>query len=679
MADIFISYARADRARIEDLGSWLGKAGYTVWWDRQIVGGEDFYEAIERELAAAKIVVVAWSQESSKSRWVKDEAGVAAEAGKIIALSLDGSEPPIGFKQFHAIDGTDDDEVVREELVRAIKAKLEGVNAPAASSSRQKTNKQSKRPRGLVLAGIAGALLIGAGWIAYNNTEASRSISDNLSRAERLAAPEKSIAVLPFVDMSANGDQDYFSEGVSEEILNALVRVPDLKVAGRTSSFYFKDKNIDLREIGEALDVAHILEGSVRTQGDKVRITAQLIRAADGYHLWSDTYDGTLDDIFDLQETISRAITNELEIILGEQAGSRLAIGLTQNRDAHDWFLQGRNLSLSSFKAEDLYEARQMLQRAVKLDPDFAAAWSELVRVNGQIAAFVVSSSAEESLESVEFAARQALRAEPELGMSQLAMQRYHRYSNQLAQATSYGRAAFELEPENSEINGVLGDHFAYLGRTRDAMPFLQRASELDPMRTDPWVFLSVTRNIEGDLAGAERAAKRAIELGNVGGYAALSDALYLNGEMQEAADVMMDFREAILDQLPENLRVKELWEGAARAYYLDNDAAVGNMRSLATLIMESEELQINAFFLGLLARTYMFDEMFEYWGRGGGTNAVLGASLWGDMDWAKAARAHPGFAKFAEENGFLEEWQANGWPDKCRPLDADKATFTCN
>ena len=136
------------------------------------------------------------------------------------------------------------------------------------------------------------------------------------SQAESSKANEKSIAVLPFADMSQAGDQEYFADGISEEILNALVKASGLRVAGRTSSFSFKGKDNTIKQIGEALNVAHVLEGSVRKQGNKVRITAQLIKSDNESHLWSETYDGSLDNIFDLQENISRQVTEELKIIL---------------------------------------------------------------------------------------------------------------------------------------------------------------------------------------------------------------------------------------------------------------------------------------------------------------------------------------------------------------------------
>jgi TolB-like protein len=154
-------------------------------------------------------------------------------------------------------------------------------------------------------------------------------------------APDpKSIAVLAFTDLSPKHDQDYFSDGVSEEILNALVRVQDLKVAGRTSSFYYKGKNVDLRTIGKALGVAHVLEGSVRTQGERVRITAQLIRTTDGIHLWSKDFDGTLDDVFKLQDRVARAIVDELKPMLVGDQKTQLVAQATSDPEAYRLYLQ---------------------------------------------------------------------------------------------------------------------------------------------------------------------------------------------------------------------------------------------------------------------------------------------------------------------------------------------------
>ena len=164
--------------------------------------------------------------------------------------------------------------------------------------------------------GLVAALIIGTSLFSGSSPSPDVQSTAVTEKAIPSAEAGTSIAVLPFADMSSAGDQEYFSDGMAEEILNALVKVPQLRVAGRTSSFSFKGKDTNIREIGQALNVAHVLEGSVRKQGNNVRITTQLIKSKDGIHLWSETYDGSLDNIFELQESISRAVTGELKVVL---------------------------------------------------------------------------------------------------------------------------------------------------------------------------------------------------------------------------------------------------------------------------------------------------------------------------------------------------------------------------
>ena len=247
-------------------------------------------------------------------------------------------------------------------------------------------------------------------------------------------------------------------------------------------------------------------------------------------------------------------------------------------------------------------------------------------------------------------------------------MQRHKRYTNQLADATNYALNSFGREPENAEINGVVGDHFAYVGRTQASIPYLERASELDPMRTDPWIFLSINRQIFGDLDGSDRAAKRAVELTNVSGYSVLADNAYLRGDPEQAMKYFMDLHLAVKPQIPEGLRAKHLWEAAARAYYLDSDKDREALKTLIGLSLQTEDLQVNSFNLVLMARTGMIEELFENWDNVGSGNATLGALLWGNSDWAQAIRRHPGFPDFVREMGFWEEWEAHGYPDICRP-----------
>jgi TolB-like protein len=234
----------------------------------------------------------------------------------------------------------------------------------------------------------------------------TQAINDKAARREQ-SENEKSIAVLAFADLSPNRDQEYFSDGMSEEILNSLVRVKDLKVAGRTSSFSFKGKNEDIRSIGKALGVANVLEGSVRKQGDKVRITAQLIRTKDGFHLWSETYDGDLQDVFELQERIAQAITGKLEVILQGEQKSRLVQVGTSNTEAYALYLQATAI-FNRREGARFAEAIDMLKKAIALDPRYARAHSRLAALYSVYSNYTGGSAFSTALPLVEFHARRA-------------------------------------------------------------------------------------------------------------------------------------------------------------------------------------------------------------------------------------------------------------------------------
>jgi TolB-like protein len=191
-----------------------------------------------------------------------------------------------------------------------------------------------------------------------------------------VGAPLQSVAVLPFADMSPGKDQEYFADGVAEEVLNQLSQIRDLFVVGRTSSFSFKGRNEDLRVIGEKLGVSHLLEGSVRKDSNQVRVSAQLIKAADGYHLWSQTYDRTLEDIFTIQEDISTAVAQALQVSLG--LGEFGRPGWTRNAAAYEEYLQGRSHYLKA-SPQSLLKAVEHYQRAIEIDPAFILARTSLV------------------------------------------------------------------------------------------------------------------------------------------------------------------------------------------------------------------------------------------------------------------------------------------------------------
>jgi TolB-like protein len=245
-----------------------------------------------------------------------------------------------------------------------------------SQSITQQTGQRITRNTAIALA-IAVVLLLADRFWQPSATEpspAADSVETPVSAAPVTQPKEESIAVLPFVDMSPKGDQGYFADGISEEILNVLVKTHTLKVAGRTSSFQFRGRNEDLRSIGEQLGVEHILEGSIRKASNRVRITAQLVKASDGFHLWSETYDRELTDIFAIQDEIARSITDALAIELNlADAGQSLVPKSTDNMDAYDRYLEARGLIVQRI---DFPRAIELLDEATRMDPQFAEGWA---------------------------------------------------------------------------------------------------------------------------------------------------------------------------------------------------------------------------------------------------------------------------------------------------------------
>jgi TolB-like protein len=323
-------------------------------------------------------------------------------------------------------------------------------------------------------------------------------------------AAEKSIAVLPFADMSAGKDQEYFADGLSEELLNLLAKLPELRVIGRTSSFQFKGRNEDLRVIGQKLSVAHILEGSVRKSGEKVRITAQLIRAADGSHLWSETYDRTLDDIFVVQEDIAGEVVKALKLtLLGTALTTR---SKPQDLEAYNLALQGRFL-LDRRGREDLVRSVDYFRRSRERDPDYAPAWAGLAAAYAEQAAYVFIPQADGYRQARE-AAEKALALDPQLVDAHLAMGFIHQtYDWNWEAADTRYRRALGLQPGNAQALRHASRLALTLGRSNEAIDLANKALERDPLRPASYnnlalALLSINRHTE-----AEAARRKALEL----------------------------------------------------------------------------------------------------------------------------------------------------------------------
>jgi len=281
--------------------------------------------------------------------------------------------------------------------------------------------------------------------------------------------------------MSADGDQEYLGDGVAEEILNALVKVTPLRVTGRTSSFSFKGKDDDIQSIGSILNVAHVLEGSVRKQGDRVRITAQLIQVSDGFHMWSETYDGDLKDIFDLQDNISKQIVSELEILLDADA-ARLASNLTNSPEAYDAFLRGRELFHKLVGEETLPLAVKHFEAAVELDPEFADAWTHLALAHLNLPDHVDTDDPARNYAAAEIAIGRAQAINPKSAFLERANGLTLCVKRDFFSAVQAYERSYELDPDNPYITLGFGYSMACVGLREKAFELLKKTEAVSAM-----------------------------------------------------------------------------------------------------------------------------------------------------------------------------------------------------
>jgi TolB-like protein/Flp pilus assembly protein TadD len=289
------------------------------------------------------------------------------------------------------------------------------------------------------------------------------------------------IAVLPFADMSPGGEQEYFCDGMTEEIINALVAVPGLKVAARTSSFGHSKMDQDVRRIGEELGVAHVLEGSVRSAGSRLRVTAQLIDVANGYHVWSEKYDRSLEDVFAVQDEISAAIVEALQMTLGAQSGPDAAARHSRNMEAYQLYLRGRHCWNRRAKGE-LPKAIDYFRQTIDVDPTYALAYSGLADCYN-VMGFFGYDRPEVTYSRARAAAERALEISPRLAEAHCSLGYVHHHFDRDWAATerSY-RRAIELKPEYSVAHQWFSLPLVILGRSTEAKSSVLRARELDPL-----------------------------------------------------------------------------------------------------------------------------------------------------------------------------------------------------
>ena len=307
-----------------------------------------------------------------------------------------------------------------------------------------------------------------------------------------IAAPvisTKSIAVLPFVNMSQGTGSADFSDGITEEILNALTQIPDLKVAARTSAFQFKSQNVDLRKIGETLAVAYVLEGSVQRSADDVRITAQLIDSRTGYHLWSEKYDRKLTNVFAIEDEISKAIATQMRVTLSNGADKPLVKTATTNSEAHEFYLKG--VARITERGKALNTAVEHLKRATALDPNYAAAWAGLGQAY-ELLPWYKLAPWPASLAQAQEAAERALALDPHLAEAHTALANVLRDRLDFANATKEYLTALQQNPGSAETLNQYAQMLLRIGRIEEGIKQERIAVALDPLAPNPRYILGV-------------------------------------------------------------------------------------------------------------------------------------------------------------------------------------------
>ena len=467
MARIFLSYARDDVEAAKQLASCIGEAGHDVWWDRHLHGGSRFAAEIDRALKEAEAVVVLWSPASIDSAWVQDEAAEGRDSGRLVPVSLASAKPPLGFRQFQTIDlggwdgrGRPD---AMGDLIEAI-ARTCGSEAGTATTSR--------------------------------------------GQPASAAAKKASVCVLPFINMSGEPEQEYFSDGITEDIITDLSKVSALSVVARNTAFTFKGHSVDVKEVARTLGVTYVLEGSVRKAGNRVRITAQLIDGAAGDHVWADRYDRDLTDIFEIQDEISKAIVEALKVKLLPNEKKAIEHRGTNNADAYNLYLMARQQWISgTFGSTRRDEAIvRLCHEATLLDPNYAQAWALLALA--QLELRFVHGRDENALP----AAERALAINPGLPEAHCIKARYLEEEGSADDAQQQLKTALKLDPDSWEVNREVARLLFRHGRIKEAVPYFEKAaSVMESDWSNPMMLITCYDSLE-DKANMRRAAKTALE-----------------------------------------------------------------------------------------------------------------------------------------------------------------------
>jgi adenylate cyclase len=474
MSDVFISYSRHDRATARRFAEALQANGLSVWWDDALRSGEAFDERIEEALRAAKAVVVLWSTHSAASRWVRAEATLADRNRTLVPAMIEPCERPIMFELTHTAELShwtgDAGDAAWQVFLADVSRFVDTRHAPVA------------RPQ-------------------------PAPVPAATSQPEAPAKP--AVLILPFVNMSGDAEQEFFSDGVSEDIITDLGRVSAISVVSRNAAFALKGKTIAAAQLARNMKVSHILEGSIRKSGHRVRITSTLVEAATDAQVWAERFDRTLDDIFAIQDEISTAIVGALKVKLAPAEKKAIEHRDTASSEAYELFLMARQFARSGSQRVQPLIVR-ICKHVIELDPTFARAWAQIAFAQSEEKQRGTAASAHH--DGGLAAATMALKLDPGLAEPHAAMAEViGRGEMDIERAAPHAEAALCINPDCYEAVLFIG--YIELGRKRyeEAIQSYEKAIAILPGAVRPCGMVVQAYVAMGDTTNALAAARRTL------------------------------------------------------------------------------------------------------------------------------------------------------------------------
>ena len=479
------------------------------------------------------------------------------------------------------------------------------------------------------------------------------------------------IAVLPFASQDSENSEGYFADGIVDELITTLGQVPQLLVAGRTSSFQFRDAQLTLPEIADTLHVSYLVEGSVQRQNEDLHLNVRLIDGQTGFESWSYSYDGTIDDIFASREEVAKTITRELGRALKLNIAEPHVRQMTHNKEAYGLYLQGRALTRRAIGDGVLSKAIELLEQALEIDPEFAECWTALAEAHVYTAVYTPCLDKLGEVERMAECAKKAIKLSPKQGHAKAMLGLYQWTRNDAVGALDLVFEAYQLEPENPAVTMRLGSFLLYCGRTQQALPYIQAAIDQDPVDGRNYGMLCVAHLNLGNINAAIQAGQRMVDLGQPSLHLAAATAA--SGDHDLAVEQYQKTRLLMNSVIFPPAGTAPMTPEAMDAYWLLAAKGIhsGREEDRAQYCQMLEMLHASlpdpcdptivwpAIWMGYAPM------VFKTLGKQITPPNMVGLmSLWADIEPICQTRIHPDFMDFAKRIGLVAAWEKYGWPD---------------